>query len=137
MQNNFFFEFKIFHVSSHAWSLQHKSISIHTRYSIFILRQTLLNHDFQIKFQFSPVNLHLTSGIFWWSPNPFPLKINILYNPHSIAEELRGRSQITSRFRGEGGLKNLWQSQYKVFCSLENLWQGGRGGGKKVVFCVT
>jgi len=46
---------------------------------------------------------------------------------------LRSRSKITSRFRRGEGKEDLWQSKNKIFLSLENLWQGGKGV-EKVVF---
>jgi hypothetical protein len=62
----------------------------------------------------------------------FGFKVSGVYPEIFLKKLFWGRSQITSRFRGEGGSSNLWQSKTKNV-SLENLWQGGEGV-KKVYF---
>jgi len=44
---------------------------------------------------------------------------------------------VTLFGKGESSLKNLWQFKHKKFFSIENLWQGGKGGQEKSFFCVT
>jgi len=50
----------------------------------------------------------------------------------------RGRSQITSRFRGGGGLEEFVTVQTKNFSFLGKfVTRGGEVGSKKSFFCVT